>query len=142
MLMPKKVKHRKQMKGRMNGVAVRGSSVSFGEFGLKTLEPGWITDRQIEAARIAMTRHIKRGGKIWIRMFPDKPITKKPAETRMGKGKGAPEYWVAVVKPGRILYEIEGVAEDVAREAMRLAAQKLPIKTKFVTRAEQEGGAI
>jgi large subunit ribosomal protein L16 len=142
MLMPKKVKHRKQMKGRMTGEANRGAAISFGQFGLKALEPAWITDRQIEAARIAMTRHIKRGGKIWIRMFPDKPITKKPAETRMGKGKGAPEYWVAVVKPGRILYEIEGVTEDVAREAMRLAAQKLPIKTKFVTRAEQEGGAI
>ena len=142
MLMPKKVKHRKQMKGRMTGTAVRGSSISFGQFGLKTLEPGWITDRQIEAARIAMTRHVKRGGKIWIRMFPDKPITKKPAETRMGKGKGAPDHWVAVVKPGRILYEIEGVAEDVAREAMRLAAQKLPVKCKFVTRAEQEGGAV
>ncbi|HZB45161.1 MAG TPA: 50S ribosomal protein L16 [Pyrinomonadaceae bacterium] len=142
MLMPKKVKHRKQMKGRMTGKAIRGSSISFGEYGLKTLEPGWITDRQIEAARIAMTRHVKRGGKIWIRMFPDKPITKKPAETRMGKGKGAPDHWVAVVKPGRVLYEIEGVAEDVAREAMRLAAQKLPVKTKFVTRAEQEGGAI
>jgi large subunit ribosomal protein L16 len=130
------------MKGRMTGVAHRGGSISFGEYGLKCLEPAWITDRQIEAARIAMTRHIKRGGKIWIRMFPDKPITKKPAETRMGKGKGAPEYWVAVVKPGRILYEIEGVSETVAREAMRLAAQKLPIKTKFVTRHEQEGGAI
>jgi large subunit ribosomal protein L16 len=142
MLMPKKVKHRKQMKGRMTGQANRGAEISFGQYGLKALEPAWITDRQIEAARIAMTRHIKRGGKIWIRMFPDKPITKKPAETRMGKGKGAPEYWVAVVKPGRILYEIEGVAEDVAREAMRLAAQKLPIKTKFVTRAEQEGGAV
>ncbi len=142
MLMPKKVKHRKQMKGRMTGVAIRGSEISFGEFGLKTLEPAWITDRQIEAARIAMTRYIKRGGKIWIRMFPDKPITKKPAETRMGKGKGAPDHWVAVVKPGRILYEIEGVAEDVAREAMRLAAQKLPVKTRFVTRTEQEGGAV
>jgi large subunit ribosomal protein L16 len=142
MLMPKKVKHRKQMKGRMTGAAVRGSSISFGQYGLKTLEPGWITDRQIEAARIAMTRHVKRGGKIWIRMFPDKPITKKPAETRMGKGKGAPDHWVAVVKPGRILYEIEGVAEDIAREAMRLAAQKLPVKCKFVTRAEQEGGAV
>lgn len=142
MLMPKKVKHRKQMRGRMTGEAHRGSQISFGQFGLKTLEPGWITDRQIEAARIAMTRHIKRGGKIWIRMFPDKPVTKKPAETRMGKGKGAPEYWVAVVKPGRILYEIEGVAEDVAREAMRLAAQKLPLKTKFVTRADQEGGVV
>ena len=141
-MMPKKVKHRKQMKGRMTGVANRGAEISFGEYGLKTLEPGWITDRQIEAARIAMTRHVKRGGKIWIRMFPDKPITKKPAETRMGKGKGAPEYWVAVVKPGRILYEIEGVPEDIAREAMRLAAQKLPVKCKFVTRAEQEGGAV
>ena len=142
MLMPKKVKHRKQMKGRMTGKANRGAEISFGEYGLKTLEPGWITDRQIEAARIAMTRHVKRGGKIWIRMFPDKPITKKPAETRMGKGKGAPEYWVAVVKPGRILYEIEGVPEDIAREAMRLAAQKLPIQVKFVTRAEQQGGAV
>lgn len=126
----------------MRGVANRGSQISFGEYGLKTLEPAWITDRQIEAARIAMTRFIKRGGKVWIRMFPDKPITKKPAETRMGKGKGAPEYWVAVVKPGRILYEIEGVTETIAREAMRLAAQKLPIKTKFVTRADQEGGAV
>ncbi|MCP9494623.1 MAG: 50S ribosomal protein L16 [Pyrinomonadaceae bacterium MAG19_C2-C3] len=142
MLMPKKVKHRKQMKGRMSGVAVRGSSISFGEFGLQTLEPAWITDRQIEAARIAMTRHIKRGGKVWIRMFPDKPITKKPAETRMGKGKGAPDHWVAVVKPGRILYEIEGVDETIAREALRLAAAKLPIRTKFVTRADQEGGAV
>lgn len=142
MLMPKKVKHRKQMKGRMKGAAVRGSAISFGEYGLKSLEPAWITDRQIEAARIAMTRHIKRGGKIWIRMFPDKPITKKAAETRMGSGKGAPEYWVAVVKPGRILYEIEGVTEEIAREAMRLAAQKLPVKTKFVTRADQEGGAV
>ena len=142
MLMPKKVKHRKQMKGRMTGTANRGAEISFGEYGLKALEPAWITDRQIEAARIAMTRHVKRGGKIWIRMFPDKPITKKPAETRMGKGKGAPEYWVAVVKPGRILYEIEGVSEEMAREAMRLAAQKLPIKCKFVSRAEQEGGAV
>jgi large subunit ribosomal protein L16 len=142
MLMPKKVKHRKQMKGRMTGTAQRGAAISFGEYGLKTLEPGWITDRQIEAARIAMTRHVKRGGKIWIRMFPDKPITKKPAETRMGKGKGAPDHWVAVVKPGRILYEIEGVSEALAREAMALAAQKLPVKCKFVSRAEQEGGAI
>ncbi len=142
MLMPKKVKHRKQMRGRMTGVANRGSEISFGEYGLKTLEPAWITDRQIEAARIAMTRHIKRGGKVWIRMFPDKPVTKKPAETRMGKGKGAPEYWVAVVKPGRVLYEIEGVDEATAREAMRLAAAKLPIRTKFVRRADQEGGAI
>ena len=142
MLMPKKVKHRKQKKGRMTRSAQRGSAISFGEYGLKTLEPGWITDRQIEAARIAMTRHVKRGGKIWIRMFPDKPITKKPAETRMGKGKGAPDHWVAVVKPGRILYEIEGVSEEMAREAMRLAAQKLPIKCKFVSRTEQEGGAV
>jgi large subunit ribosomal protein L16 len=142
MLMPKKVKHRKQMKGRMTGTAQRGAAISFGEYGLKTLEPGWITDRQIEAARIAMTRHVKRGGKIWIRMFPDKPITKKPAETRMGKGKGAPDHWVAVVKPGRVLYEIEGVSEEMAREAMRLAAQKLPVKCKFVSRAEQEGGAV
>jgi large subunit ribosomal protein L16 len=142
MLMPKKVKHRKQMKGRMTGTAQRGSLISFGEYGLKTLEPGWITDRQIEAARIAMTRHVKRGGKIWIRMFPDKPITKKPAETRMGKGKGAPDHWVAVVKPGRVLYEIEGVSEEMAREAMRLAAQKLPIKCKFVSRVDQEGGAV
>lgn len=142
MLMPKKVKHRKQMKGRNRGMAQRGSAISFGEFGLKAMESGWITDRQIEAARIAMTRHVKRGGKIWIRMFPDKPITKKPAETRMGSGKGAPDHWVAVIKPGRILYEIEGVSEELAREAMRLAAQKLPLKTKFVSRAEMEGGVV
>ena len=142
MLMPKKVKHRKQMKGRMTGTALRGAEISFGEYGLKTLEPGWITDRQIEAARIAMTRHIKRGGKVWIRMFPDKPITKKPAETRMGKGKGAPEGWVAVVKPGRVLFEMEGVDEKTAREAIRLAAQKLPIKTKFISRKDQEGGGL
>src|ERR1044072_860672 len=139
MLMPKKVKRGKQMKGRMTRKALRGAAISFGEYGLKSLEPAWITDRQIEAARIAMTRHIKRGRKIWIRMFPDKRITKKPAETRMGKGKGAPEYWVAVVKPGRILYEIEGVTEEVAREAMRLAAQKPPVKTKLLTRGEPEG---
>src|SRR6059036_1374104 len=137
MLMPKKVKHRKQMRGRMKGAATRGSAISFGEYGLKSLEPAWITDRQIEAARIAMTRFVKRGGKVWIRIFPDKPVTKKPAETRMGKGKGAPEYWVAVVKPGRILYEMEGVPESVAREAMRLAAQKLPVHTKFVMRLEK-----
>src|SRR5881392_2209530 len=142
MLMPKKVKHRKQMRGRMKGVANRGSAISFGEYGLKSLEAAWITDRQIEAARIAMTRHIKRGGKIWIRMFPDKPITKKPAETRMGSGKGAPDHWVAVVKPGRVLYEIQGVDESLAREAMTLAAQKLPIKTKFVSRADLEGGIV
>src|SRR2546426_42679 len=142
MLMPKKVKYRKQQRGRMRGKAWRGSSLSFGDYGLKTLDAAWITDRQIEAGRIAIARFVKRGGKIWIRVFPDKPVTKKPAETRMGKGKGAPEYWVAVVKPGRILYEIEGVDEKTAREAMKLAAQKLPVKTKFVTRADQEGGAI
>jgi large subunit ribosomal protein L16 len=142
MLMPKKVKHRKQMRGRMTGVATRGSEISFGEYGLKSLEPAWITDRQIEAARIAMTRHVKRGGKIWIRLFPDKPITRKPAETRMGSGKGAPDHWVAVVKPGRVLYEIVGVDETLAREAFKLAAQKLPIKTKFVTRADLEGGIV
>lgn len=140
--MPKKVKHRRVMKGRMRGRATRGENLDFGDFGLKALEPGWITDRQIEAARIAMTRHVKRGGKIWIRMFPDKPITKKPAETRMGSGKGAPDHWVAVVKPGRVMYEIQGVSEELAREAMRLAAQKLPIKTKFVTRADLEGGIV
>jgi len=134
MLQPKKVKYRKQQKGRMKGEAQRGNYVAFGDFGLKAMEQGWITDRQIEAARIAMTRHVKRGGKIWIRVFPDKPVTKKPAETRMGKGKGSPEGWVAVVRPGRVLYEIEGVKEDVAQEAFRLAAHKLPIKTKFVKR--------
>jgi large subunit ribosomal protein L16 len=134
MLMPKKVKFRKQQRGRMAGKAQRGSSLSFGDYGLKALHCGWITDRQIEAARIAMTRSIKRGGKVWIRLFPDKPITKKPAETRMGKGKGAPEQWVAVVRPGKILFEMEGVAQDVAEAAMRLAAHKLPIRTKFVTR--------
>ena len=134
MLAPKKVKHRKMHKGRMSGKAYRGSQVTLGEYGLKTLEPGWVTNRQIEAARIAMTRHVKRGGRVWVRIFPDKPITKKPAETRMGKGKGNPEYWVAVVKPGRILYEMDGVGEDIAREAFRLAAAKLPIKTVFVNR--------
>ena len=137
MLMPKKVKYRKQQRGRMAGKAWRGSDVSFGDYGLKAMEPCWLTDRQIEAGRIAMTRSVKRGGKVWIRIFPDKPVTKKPAETRMGKGKGAPEYWVAPVKPGRILYEMEGVPEDVAREAMRLAAQKLPVRTKFVARIEK-----
>jgi len=136
MLMPKRVKFRKQQRGRMRGKAVRGSLLAFGEYGLKSIEPHWITARQIEAARVAMTRYIKRGGKIWIRIFPDKPCTKKPAETRMGKGKGAPEYWVAVVKPGRIMFEIAGVSEDIAREALRLAAHKLPVKTKFVTAAE------
>ena len=139
---PKKVKFRKQMRGRMSGIATRGSALSFGEFGLKAMEPAWISSRQIEAGRIAMTRFIKRGGKIWIRVFPDKPITKKPAETRMGKGKGAPEGWVAVVKPGRVLFEMEGVNEELEREAMRLAAQKITIQTKFVTRKEQEGGLI
>ncbi|HSU25864.1 MAG TPA: 50S ribosomal protein L16 [Pyrinomonadaceae bacterium] len=142
MLMPKKVKHRRVMKGRMRGKAARGANLDFGEFGLKALEAGWITDRQIEAARIAMTRHVKRGGKIWIRMFPDKPITRKPAETRMGSGKGAPDHWVAVVKPGRVLYEIQGVDIELAREAMNLAAQKLPIKTRFVSRADLEGGIV
>ena len=139
MLAPKKVKHRKMFKGRMTGTAYRGSNLDFGTYGLKATECGWISSRQIEAARIALTRHVKRGGKLWIRMFPDKPITKKPAETRMGKGKGSPEYWVAVVKPGRILYEIEGVNEETAREAMRLAAHKLPIKTTFVMRETSEG---
>src|SRR6266403_3211251 len=137
MLMPKKVKYRKQMRGRRNGKAWRGGDLAFGEYGLKAMECAWITDRQIEASRVAITRFIKRGGKLWIRIFPDKPVTKKPAETRMGKGKGAPEYWVAVVKPGRILYEMEGVPESVAREAMRLAAQKLPVHTKFVMREEK-----
>lgn len=135
MLMPKKVKYRKVQRGRRGGLATSGATVSFGEYGLKSLEPGWLTARQIEAARIAMTRHVKRGGKIWIRIFPDKPITKKPAETRMGKGKGAPEEWVAVIKPGRILYEMEGVAETEAREALRLAANKLPLATKFVSKS-------
>jgi large subunit ribosomal protein L16 len=133
--MPKKVKFRKQQRGRMKGKAWTGSEVTFGDYGLKALEPGWITDRQIEAGRIAITRFIKRNGRIWIRMFPDKPVTKKPQETRMGKGKGAPEFWVAVIKPGRILYEMEGVPESEAREALRLAAHKLSIKTKFVMRA-------
>ena len=136
MLMPKKVKFRKMQKGRMTGKAYRGSEVSFGEYGLKALEPGWISSRQIEAARIAITRHVKRGCKVWIRIFPDKPITRKPAETRMGKGKGSPEYWVAVVKPGRVLYEMSGVTEDVAKSALRLASFKLPVATKFVKREE------
>ncbi len=136
MLMPKKVKFRKMQKGRMCGKAYRGSEVSFGEFGLKAMEPGWISSRQIEAARIAITRHVKRGCKVWIRVFPDKPITKKPAETRMGKGKGSPEYWVAVVKPGKMLYEMSGVTEDIAKSALRLASYKLPLATKFVRREE------
>src|ERR671939_934059 len=137
MMMPKKVKYRKQQRGRMAGKAWRGSSISFGDFGLKAMECGWVTDRQIEAARVAMTRSIKRGGKVWIRLFPDKPITKKPAETRMGKGKGAPEQWVAVVRPGKVLFEMEGVPLDVATEAMKLAASKIPIRTKFATRFAQ-----
>ena len=135
--MPKKVKFRKMQKGRMNGKAYSGSTVSFGDFALKALEPGWVSSSQIEAARIAITRHAKRGCKVWIRVFPDKPITKKPAETRMGKGKGAPEYWVAVVKPGRILYEMSGVSEALAKEAMRLASHKLPVATKFIKRDQE-----
>lgn len=134
MLMPKRVKHRKVSRGRMKGLAKGGAKLDFGEYGIQALDPAWITNRQIEAARIAMTRHIRRGGKIWIRIFPDKPFTKKPAETRMGSGKGSPEGWVAVVKPGRVLFEMSGVAEDVAKEAMRLAAHKLPIRTKFITK--------
>ena len=139
-LIPKRTKFRKQQKGRNRGKATRGNFVSDGEFGLQATEAAWITTNQIEAARVAMTRHIKRGGKVWIKIFPDKPVTKKPAETRMGKGKGAPEYWVAVVKPGRILFELEGVSEEVAREALRLAAQKLPVQTKFVKRETEVGG--
>ena len=138
MLLPKRVKRRKVQRGRLKGAAHKGNIVTYGDFGLVALEPSWITSRQIEAARIAMTRYIKRGGQVWIKIFPDKPITQKPAETRMGSGKGSPEYWVAVVKPGRVMFEIKGVDEEVAREAMRLAAMKLPIKCKFVTKAEQE----
>ncbi len=137
MLMPKKVKYRKQQRGVMKGVAGRGTTISYGDYALQALEGGWVTARQIEAARIAMTRHVKRGGKIWIRVFPDKPITKKPLETRMGKGKGNPEEWVAVVRPARILYEMQGVPESVAREAMKLAAHKLPIGTRFISRSEE-----
>jgi len=138
MLMPKRVKHRKQQRGRMSGQASRGATIAFGAYGLKAMEPHWITNRQIEAARVAITRHIKRQGKLWIRIFPDKPVTVKPAETRMGKGKGNPEYWVAVVKPGRVLFELEGVATDVAKRALELAASKLPCKTKFVQRDVEE----
>lgn len=134
MLMPKRVKYRKQQRGRRAGLSKGASKIDFGEFGLKAMEAGWVTARQIEAARIALTRHLKRGGKIWIRVFPDKPVTKKPAEVRMGKGKGAPEFWVAVVKPGRVMFEIEGVTEELAREAIRLAGHKFPIETKFVKR--------
>jgi large subunit ribosomal protein L16 len=139
MLMPKRVKYRKTQRGRMCGKAYRGSSVSFGDFALKTIEPGWITSRQIEAARVALTRHLKRDGKVWIRIFPDKPISKKPAETRMGKGKGAPEFWVAVVKPGRIMFEVGGVNVALAEAALTLASNKLPVKTKFVIRPTYEG---
>ena len=139
MLLPKRVKYRRVHRGRLTGKAMRGNTVSHGQFGLQALEPAWVTSRQIEAARIAMTRYIKRGGQVWIKIFPDKPITEKPAETRMGSGKGSPEYWVAVVKPGLIMFEMDGVAEDVAREALRLAAHKLPIKCKFVEK-EQTGG--
>ena len=134
MLLPSRVKHRKQQRGRMRGKAYRGGTIAFGDFGLQSIEPAWITNRQIEAARVAITRHIKRGGKMWIRIFPDKPVTAKPAETRMGKGKGNPEGWVAVVQPGRIMFELEGVPETIAREALRLASAKLPIKTRFVKR--------
>lgn len=137
MLSPRRTKFRKQQRGRMTGLATRGNELNFGEFGLQALEPAWITSRQIEASRRAMTRYIRRGGKIWIRIFPDKPVTMRPAETRMGSGKGSPEFWVAVVKPGRIMFEITGVSEAIAREAMRLAAFKLPIKTKFVMRSEE-----
>ena len=139
-LMPKRTKFRKQQKGRNRGKATRGNVVNEGEYGLQATTAGWIKSNQIEAARVALTRYIKRGGKVWIKIFPDKPITKKPAETRMGKGKGAPEYWVAVVKPGRVMFEIEGVTEDIAREALRLAAQKLPVQTKFVRRENQVVG--
>ena len=139
-VMPKRTKYRKMQKGRNRGKATRGNTVTYGEYGLQTLEAGWITSNQIEAARIAMTRFIKRGGQVWIKIFPDKPITKKPAETRMGSGKGSPEYWVAVVKPGRVLFEMAGVAEDVAREALRLAANKLSVKCKFVKRETEIGG--
>lgn len=141
MLLPKRVKYRRQHRGRRKGIAKGGTNIVFGEYGLQAVEPAWITNRQIEAARIAMTRYIKRGGKVWIKIFPDKPVTQKPAETRMGKGKGSPEHWVAVVKPGRILFELAGVDEEIAREAMRLASHKLPIKTKFVKREDVGGEA-
>ena len=136
MLLPKRVKYRRVHRGRLKGKATRGNTVTYGQYGLQALEPAWITSRQIEAARIAMTRYTKRGGKVWIKIFPDKPVTEKPAETRMGSGKGSPEYWVAVVKPGRVMFEIAGVSEEVAREALRLASHKLPVKTKFVTKEE------
>jgi large subunit ribosomal protein L16 len=140
MLMPKRVKHRKMMRGRMKGKAQRGNFLAYGDYGLVATQPGWITSNQIEAARQAMTRHTKRGGQVWIKIFPDKSVTAKPAETRMGSGKGAPEYWVAVIKPGRVLFEIKGVNEEVAREALRLAAHKLPIKAKFIKREEEKNG--
>ena len=142
MLLPKRVKYRRVQRGRLTGKATRGNVVSYGDFGLQALEPAWITSNQIEAARIAMTRYIKRGGQVWIKIFPDKPITEKPAETRMGSGKGSPEYWVAVVKPGRVLFEINGVSEEQAREAMRLAAHKLPSKCKFVKRQAEEEASV
>ncbi len=140
MLMPKRVKHRKQFRGTMKGKAQRGNTLTYGEYGIVALEPAWIKSNQIEAARVAMTRHIKRGGKVWIKIFPDKPVTTKPAETRMGSGKGTLEYWVAVVKPGRVMFEISGVSEEVAKEALRLATHKLPVKCKVVSRADLEGG--
>ena len=140
MLLPKRVKYRRVHRGRMTGKATRGNKVTYGEFGLQATEPAWVTSRQIEAARIAMTRDIRRGGKVWIKIFPDKPVTQKPAETRMGSGKGSPEYWVAVVKPGRVMFEIAGVAEETAREALRLASHKLPLKTKIVKREDSTGG--
>ena len=140
MLMPKRVKFRRVQRGRLKGKALRGNTITNGNYGLVALEPAWITSNQIEAARIAMTRYIKRGGKVWIKIFPDKPITEKPAETRMGSGKGSPEYWVAVVKPGRVMFEMDGVSEEVAKEAMRLAGHKLPIKTKFMVKEENSGG--
>ena len=142
MLMPKRVKRRRVQRGRMKGVATRGNKVTYGDFGLVACEPSWITSNQIEAARIAMTRYIKRGGQVWIKIFPDKPITEKPAETRMGSGKGSPEYWVAVVKPGRVMFEIAGVSEEVAREALRLAMHKLPVKCKIIAREQSEGGEV
>ena len=141
MLMPKRVKHRKQFRGTMRGKAQRGNTISFGEYGLVAVEPAWIKSNQIEAARVAMTRYIKRGGQVWIKIFPDKPVTTKPAETRMGSGKGTTEYWVAVVKPGRVMFEIAGVSEEIAKEALRLASHKLPVKCKIVSRADLEGGA-
>ncbi|MBR3241812.1 MAG: 50S ribosomal protein L16 [Parasporobacterium sp.] len=142
MLMPKRVKHRKQFRGSMKGKALRGNTLAYGDFGIVALEPGWITSNQIEAARVAMTRYVKRGGRVWIKIFPDKPVTAKPAETRMGSGKGALEYWVAVVKPGRVMFEIGGVSESLAREALRLATHKLPVKCKVVSKADLEGGEL